>query len=79
MSKFTELFKEVYTVVKTVDTSKIIDGVQEIVDVLDSVNEANPTASRLGIDKALDGLRLGLSVVEAVASKAKTVVTAIGD
>lgn len=73
MSKFLDLLKEVHTVIATVNTAKVIDGVQEVVDVLDQVNESNPTASRLGIDKALDGLRLGLNILEAVVGKKEVV------
>lgn len=69
MSKIVDLIKEVHTVVEGVDTAKVIDGIQEVVDVLDKVNESNPTASRYGIDKALDGLRFGLTLLETIVAK----------
>lgn len=77
MSKIVDLIKEVHTVVEGVDTAKVIDGIQEVVDVLDKVNESNPTASRYGIDKALDGLRFGLTILETIVAK-KAVGTEIG-
>lgn len=69
MSKIVDLIKEVHTVVEGVDTAKVVDGIQEVVDVLDKVNESNPTASRYGIDKALDGLRFGLTILETIVAK----------
>lgn len=69
MSKIVDLIKEVHTVVEGVDTAKVIDGIQEVVDILDKVNESNPTASRYGIDKALDGLRFGLTLLETIVAK----------
>lgn len=69
MSKILDLLKEVHSAVGGVNTAKVIDGVQEVVDVLDKVNESNPTASRYGIDKALDGLRFGLTILETLVAK----------
>lgn len=69
MSKFVDLVKEFHTVVQGVDTAKVIDGVQEVVDILDKVNESNPTGSRYGIDKVLDGLRFGLNILETIVAK----------